>query len=167
MTLLAHPKPSSHLPTRPAQQNAGFTILEMIVVLTIAGFMLAAVPLAFSKLIETAEYRATVRELQSGLKDARSTALAQGRPVSYLVDAQNGVFGVEGDMNNTVPKHLHLSLVMASENLTPEGAGRFIFFPDGGATGGSVEILRDADDGVRLRVDWLLGRISQETLLQQ
>ena len=39
------------------------------------------------------------------------------------------------------------------------------FFPDGGATGGSIEVVRPSGTGARIQVDWLSGRITQEALL--
>ena len=38
------------------------------------------------------------------------------------------------------------------------------FLPDGGATGGSIDIVRPSGAGVRLRVDWLSGQVLQEPL---
>ena len=101
----------------------------------------------------------------SGLKDARSNALALGHPVVFIVNADGGQFGIEGMEPKEVPSGIRLSLILSQENVVNSGVGRFVFFPEGGSTGGSVEILRSDDDGTRVRVDWLLGRVSQEALL--
>jgi len=34
--------------------------------------------------------------------------------------------------------------------------------PEGGSTGGTIELVRPSGAGVNIRVDWLLGQISQE-----
>jgi len=52
-------------------------------------------------------------------------------------------------------------VVADSEVQTPE-RGAIRFYPDGSATGGSIQLLRPGGAGVRLRVDWLLGTIRQE-----
>jgi general secretion pathway protein H len=36
------------------------------------------------------------------------------------------------------------------------------FLPEGGATGGTLELLRQSGSGVRVRVDWLFGQVTQE-----
>ena len=38
------------------------------------------------------------------------------------------------------------------------------FLPRGGASGGSVDIVRPSGSGVRLRVDWFTGRVEQEAI---
>ena len=36
--------------------------------------------------------------------------------------------------------------------------------PRGGASGGSVDLIRPSGTGVRLRVDWFSGRVEQEAI---
>jgi general secretion pathway protein H len=53
---------------------------------------------------------------------------------------------------------------VAGTELSAQQEAAIRFLPDGGATGGSIDILRASGQGVRLRVDWLSGRITQEAL---
>ena len=39
---------------------------------------------------------------------------------------------------------------------------RIVFLPDGGSSGGVVDVQRPTGQGTRIRVDWLMGQISQE-----
>ena len=41
---------------------------------------------------------------------------------------------------------------------------RTLVLPDGGATGGRVQVMRKTGTGVQLRVDWLSGRVTQTAL---
>ncbi len=47
-----------------------------------------------------------------------------------------------------------------------QGAGNAVirFLPGGGATGGSIDVIRASGAGTRLRVEWLSGRVTRESL---
>ena len=36
------------------------------------------------------------------------------------------------------------------------------FYPEGGSSGGGIDMERPGGTGVRISVDWLVGRVSQE-----
>jgi general secretion pathway protein H len=57
---------------------------------------------------------------------------------------------------------LELRAVMAAEETGSDGTLSIRFLPRGGASGGSVDLVRPSGTGVRLRVDWFSGRIEQE-----
>ena len=56
------------------------------------------------------------------------------------------------------------AIVADSETKGARFAVRFL--PSGGASGGSVDVMRHSGEGVRLRVDWFSGRIEQEPVQQ-
>ena len=61
-------------------------------------------------------------------------------------------------------KPLGLRAVMAGEESTGDGRMAIRFLPRGGATGGSLDLIRPSGSGVRLRVDWFSGRVEQEAI---
>lgn len=145
-----------------AARSTGFTLLELVVALAIVGLLLAAMPLAVSRAYESAEYRATVRNLMAGLKTARLEALRTGRGIAFVVDLGERRFGLEERMSDTLPERLTVRMLVADNEIANEGRGSIRFFPNGSASGGVIDVLRPSGDGVRLRVDWLFGRITQE-----
>lgn len=147
---------------KPARRLRGFTLLELMVALAIAAVLLGVVPLAAHKAYESIEYRATVRELLTALRSARQHAAEQGRPVRFVLDLHKREFGEEGRVPDTFPARFDLRATLARSETQREGVGAIRFFPDGSSTGGSVTLVRPSGQGVRLRVDWLLGRITQE-----
>lgn len=146
-------------PTRRAA--AGFTLLELVVVMAIAGLLLAVLPFAFVKMRDTAEYRASIREVVATLRQARTQATQSGRPVVVTVDPDARLYGIGDEPSREVPESLSLRLTAAASDVGQHGRGRIRFYPDGSSTGGSIEILRPTGDGMQVRVDWLYGRISQ------
>ena len=142
-------------------KSAGFALVELLVVFAILGLAMAVVPVAWQRLDEAAEYRSTVRNLLTGLRQARTQAMLKGRPVSFSVDAASKRFGLDGNLAQAIGSQLAVRLTVAAEMLSAPGRGSIVFYPDGGATGGSIELLRPSGGGVRLRVDWLLGHVTQ------
>jgi len=149
----------------PRPEAPGFTLIELVVALSVMMLLAATVPVAASKLHESMQYRSTVKELVAALKGARLEAARTGTSVPFALDLAQRSFGVGERRDERIPETLAIRLITAQREIAPtEGVGMIRFFPDGSSTGGTIELRRPSGDGVGLRVDWLLGRISQEVL---
>lgn len=146
---------------RPAR---GFTLIELLVVFAIGAVLLSLAPVAFDRLKESSDYRDTVRSITSQLRAARATAQAEGREVRFLVSLQDRSYRTDQGRPWVVPEPLQLRATVAGTETNGRDAA-IRFLPSGGATGGSIEVLRPAGGGTRLRVDWLSGKVSLEPLL--
>lgn len=148
---------------RPAS-HAGFTLVEVIVAFAIAGLLLAVVPMALGKAVEGMRYRGLVGDIVGDLRSARTHAMLSGREVRFEIDLPARRIGV-GERIREVPDGLVVDAVLADAEIESPGKGAIRFYPDGSATGGSISVVREnSGSGVRVRVDWLLGRVSQEPL---
>lgn len=126
---------------------------------------MAVAPVAYERARESAQYRSTLRQLISDLRLARHAAAYAGRPLAFQVDLKQGSFALEGRSVYAVPSSLELRVTTAAGLVEAAQVASIVFMPDGGATGGSVEVLRPSGGGARVRVDWLTGLVSQEPLL--
>lgn len=146
----------------PRAGSRGFTLIELIVALAVASLMLAMIPVAMGKALDAMRYRALVREVVGDLRMARNHAMLAGQPVRYVIDLPARRLGVAENLRE-IPEGLEVDAVVASAGIDQPGRGAILFYPDGSSTGGSIAILRSAaGSGVRVRVDWLLGRVTQE-----
>ena len=120
---------------KPALQ-AGFTLLEMLVVIAIMGLALALVAGFGPPRSHGLEMQAAARQIAASMRDARASAIAQGRKVAL-----------------TLP---HLPPWLAVTLQAPPGG--IVFAPDGSASFGRV--LLDADgQAIAITADWLTGRV--------
>ena len=145
---------------------SGFTLIELLVVFAIMSLVVGLAPVAMDRMRESAQYRDTVRTALSQLKAARDQAVASGRGAYFVIDLSQRRYGLDTGPLVAVPESLQMKAVVASlEGESSNGRLLIRFLPSGGSSGGSVEIIRNTGSGVRLRVDWLSGRVTQEALL--
>jgi general secretion pathway protein H len=101
------------------------------------------------------------------LKQARQQALAYGQVVTFRVDLSARQFGIVGRPFKTLPSSLEVKTTVGN-NESPDNTQQasIAFMPEGGSSGGTVELVRRSGAGVRIRVDWLFGQITQEPRTQ-
>lgn len=143
------------------RRQCGFTLIELVVVLMVMVLALGALGLSMHRVVDSAQYRSTVRDLLTEMRTARQTAMRTGAEVVFQYDPEARAFGRSGDLRHRVPAALAVEFVGARSEITADGVGQIRFFPDGSSTGGSVILTRLAGGGVQLRVSWLLGRVTQ------
>ena len=146
------------------RRERGFTLIELLVVFAIMALIMGLAPVAFDRLRDSAEYRNTVRAMLSQMRSARYRAVEEGHETRFFVDLNQRMYGTDSVPARALPKSLQLKATVAGIEMTDQGEAAIRFLPSGGATGGSVEVLRASGAGTRLRVDWLSGRVTQEAL---
>lgn len=147
------------------RRERGFTLVELLVVFAIMALVAGLVPMAYGRMREASQYRDAVRTMMSQLRSARVLAITEGREMRFTLDLQSRQYGVEGMLGKALPEPLQLRVTVADHEIAAGGKASIRFLPSGGATGGSIEVLRAPGSGTRLRVDWLSGRVTQEALL--
>lgn len=147
------------LRVRCPRSAAGFTLLEIVVVLVIAAAALALVAPNLGGTLARTRLASSAREVASGLRYARNHAIASGRPAEFWLDV-NGHRYSAGDRfkPRQLPDSVKLTLVTADGQTAADGRGFIRFFPDGSSTGGKV-VLESTGDRRLVEVNWLTGYV--------
>ena len=141
-------------------KQRGFTLLEIVIVLVIAGLAMALV-LSFSgKGASAADLKASARALAAGLRTAQSTAMATRRDSLLTVDVDTRLFSFSGeDKPHKLPDGIDLKLYTAQSEVENDKRAAIRFYPDGSSTGGRITVAL-GERKYLVDVDWLTGRVS-------
>ncbi len=164
MAPTAKPAAKAKMQTLPAGNKlhavkiAGFTLIEVLVVLVILALTMAVVVPAISK-TRGESITDVAREVQATLRKARSDAVLTQRTHAVLVDVKGKRFWQQAHRKDKrIPEKITVSVNVASSE-TRNGTAGIVFFPDGSSTGGFIR-LSMGESSSKIAVDWLTGRIS-------
>ncbi|MEW6214317.1 MAG: hypothetical protein AB1478_03805 [Nitrospirota bacterium] len=132
------------------QGVTGFTLLELMIILFIAGISISVVILSAGRIREKTIFKEEARRLHATLRYAREISLLERIDVTFDLDE-------EGSNKYWLVKRDRIE----NEHLLPEGfsiTGEAItFFPKGNCSGGIINIKDDKGREYRFEVDPVLG----------
>jgi len=141
------------------QQQQGFTLIELMVVMVIMILGTAVVGINFSSGNDRTEMKAAARDIVSALRYARGEALMEHRETTVDFDLEENSYTVSGrDKIYRIPETIDLTIVTAQSELTGQGQGSVRFFADGSSTGGRVTLERGTAKW-QIDINWLTGHI--------
>jgi general secretion pathway protein H len=140
---------------RPA---SGFTLIEMILVLVIAGLLLAAVGPRIAAGIGGVEFHAATREIASALRAVRAKAVAERREAALTVYIAEHAYDVDAEKRYDIPEDVEVSVYTASEQVFGGDSGAIVFYPDGSASGGRIT-LEYRGRKRSIDINWLTGMV--------
>ena len=139
------------------RRSAGFSLLELMVALTILALAMSVVSISASRRSPSFEMQRLAGEAVSLLREARLSAQTSGRPVKVSFDAEARELRRTGSQTVAIPQDVEASLVSSAS----AGPSAILFFPDGSSSGG--EFTLDAvGRQERVTVDWLTSRIERQ-----
>jgi general secretion pathway protein H len=142
------------------ERDAGFTLLEVMVVLVIGAIMYALILAVPARGASFADLKAAARTLASGLRQAQASAMATRRDALLTLDLESKEFLIPGDDHaRQLPRGIDLKLFTAQSEVTSERRGSIRFYPDGSSTGGRITVS-SGERKFLVDVDWLTGRVS-------
>ena len=146
---------------RKVNQHRGFTLIELMVVMVIIALIMGLVATSMSRSISSAEARAASRKLVTSLRYTRARAIIEKAEQVFEVDTENRSYQAPGREQIDLPEGVEVTITTARSEMTSEAISGIRFFPDGGSTGGHIELTVN-DREYRVNVAWLTGETRME-----
>jgi len=150
--------PLASAPRAGRRPEAGFTIIEMMVVLAIMAMAMTIAPTIVSGLAG-GRLRAATDELAAELRGARGQALRRHALVEVTLDLRKPGYSLAGNQQfRPLPEVVDAIDVAPAALVQPGGVARLRFMPDGTADAARIS-LRHGTTAKSIAVDWLTGRV--------
>ncbi|MDX1460095.1 MAG: GspH/FimT family pseudopilin [Xanthomonadales bacterium] len=138
------------------KRATGFTLVELLAVVGLLALASVLVVTSMARSISGAEARVAAQNLAAALRYTRAQAIIDKQQKVFLVDTENRSYQAPGRDAVELPEGMDLLLTTARSEMTSEAVGGIRFFPDGGATGGHVDLIVRGRE-YRVDVAWLTG----------
>jgi general secretion pathway protein H len=152
---------------RPAHMRpgeAGFTLFEMLVVMTIVAMTMASMSLLYRTPSGASLAKSTALLTASRLRDLRAVAMSTGSerfaeiaPAARVLNFSDGRPAVRLDPS------IEIAVTAADSERRSPGTAGIRFFPNGSSTGATITLKSDRQS-YEVRVNWLTGRVSASAL---
>lgn len=153
--------PISPIGISPTQR--GYTLLELLVVLLLVGFLFATLSLVPTQWTRTAQLRASGIGLLTDITSAKTNALTRSVISSVTVLQDGNGYQIQPSGAITVlPKGMTISFAPSDFAPARPELGRVTFYPDGVAEGGTF-VLNYGPISRMLRVAWPSGTIIDQS----
>ena len=146
---------------RPSGQQ-GFTLIELLAVLVVLALVAGLVATRFSARQGGEVLQATVYELASRLRAARTAAIRETTQRTVVIDTGTRTVTAGKDIAPLrIADAIAISLQTSAGELRTSTRSGIRFFANGASTGGKIR-LETGRQAYEVRVNWLTGRVAVE-----
>lgn len=140
----------------PENYHKGFSLLEMIIVLSIIGILSSLTTQLLQPPSKRLEINNVTQALCSTLRHARGRAIATNIEKTVFIDVTNKKFTSSDLGYGIFPVDTLVLLDIAKPQSTEMNVGSITYFPDGTSTGGDI-ILKSSGIVTKISINWLTG----------
>jgi type II secretion system protein H len=141
-----------------ASRCAGFTFLELLLVLVVMSLIAGLTLPLFSGVLDRTERQAALREIASAMRYARSQAVAAKTPITFRADLVNNKYWLENKEEEsvskvkTLPAEVVFAEYTSGEDSYQHETVSILFYPRGNTSGG-ILVLKPKGDRKRDRFE--------------
>jgi general secretion pathway protein H len=136
----------------------GFTLLEIIVVITLVVLILSFTTLFFGNVLPGARLNSAARELSAMMRYAKILAQNNGEPQTVLINLDTGRYGIEGVQTRNIPEGINIRVTDPVNGEVNRGSYPILFHESGIAEGGNIT-LWNTKRTLNIELDPIVGSV--------
>ena len=144
--------------SRAGKGKRGFSLLELMVVLSLMGVAAVIALPSLESGIRKREVRRSVLSLAAVARDLRRRAIDEGMLKQLIVSPREDSYLASGAEIVRLPEAVKITGVAGGEPMGNR-LTQFVFFPNGSMVGGAIELSDKKGATYRIRFEPLVGRV--------
>jgi len=136
----------------------GFTLLEIIIVITLIVLILGFTTLFFGNSLPGARLNSAARELSAMMRYAKMLAQNNGEPQAVLINLDTGRYSIEGVQTKNLPEGINIRVTDSVAGEVSKGDYAFLFHESGISEGGTIT-LWNAKRTLNIELDPIVGSV--------
>jgi type II secretory pathway pseudopilin PulG len=147
-------------PHRCARRHSatGFILLELIIVLVLISVIVGLAAIYFANSLPSYKFNATIRNISSTIKQARSLAKIHDEIQTVTIDMESKKYALEGRTPKDIPEGIAVKIIDPVAGELHAGKYHFGLYPTGGIQGGVI-VLSNAKRSVSIQLDPVVGTV--------
>jgi general secretion pathway protein H len=141
------------------QKQAGFTLIEVIVVMVMIAVLAGLVATSMTDSLRKAKIRAVSKNLVSAMRYTRGQAVVKHEQKTITFNVEDKTYQAPRKKVVHIPDEIEINVYTADSEVADETKGSIRFFSDGSSTGGWVK-LTHKNKIWKINVNWLTGEIA-------
>jgi general secretion pathway protein H len=139
-------------------REKGFTLLEIIVVITLVVLILGFSTLFFGNALPGARLNSAARELSAMMRYAKILAQNNGEPQTVLINIDTRRYGIEGVQTRSIPQGINIRVTDPVAGEVSGGDYAVLFHESGIAEGGTIT-LWNSKRRLNIELDPIVGSV--------
>ena len=136
----------------------GFTLLEIIIVMTLIVVVLGLTTLFFGNALPGARLNAAARELSAMMRYAKMLAQNNGEPQAVLINLDTGRYEIQGVQARNIPDGISIRVTDPVAGEVNRGNYAVLFHESGIVEGGTIT-LWNAKKSLNIELDPIVGSV--------
>ncbi len=145
------------IPGQVSGKENGFTLLEIIIVLTLVTLILGLTTVYFARYLPGVKLDAAAREITALIRHGRSLARSSGEARTVMIDLDARTYGMERGAK-PFPPHVLVRIIDPLSGEILQGKYALVFHADGSGEWGTI-LLSGGGKKIRIDMDPVTGAV--------
>jgi general secretion pathway protein H len=142
----------------PSRRGAGFTLLELIIVMLMVSLMFGLSSVLFTNMLPSVKLNSTAKKISATIRHARSLAKISGEVKTVVIDLDSKLFGIEDRSHEDIPSEIYIKVIDPLYGEVSTGTYRLTVNTTGGIEGGTIVVWNNKKT-VRIEIDPIVGAV--------